>query len=60
MAFIYIEPDPPSGDINEYIYQELLRLADALNANLEEIDNRLETLEQTIQSLDQRITALGG
>jgi chaperonin cofactor prefoldin len=60
MAFIYIEPDPPSGDTNEYIYQELLRLADALNANLEEIDNRLETLEQTIQSLDQRITALGG
>lgn len=54
MSFTFIEPDTPpsSGELEDYIYQEFLRIADAMNQNFEEIETRLSGLETRVTALE--------
>lgn len=54
MAIEVLEPDTPpsSGDLEEYIYREFLRIADSLNSNFQEIATRLDDIENRLTNLE--------
>ena len=48
-----IEPDPPNeDDLAEYIYQEFLRIADALNENFNAIETKVLEMETRLDTLE--------
>ena len=54
MELLVVEPDAPfDEDLSQYVYLELVKMAEAINQNFDEIDKELK-------NLDARITALGG
>ncbi len=51
---INFEPDVPplSGELEDFMYREFVRIADALNENFDEIETRLTALENRVTALE--------
>jgi hypothetical protein len=60
MSLTFVEPDSPpsSGELEDYLYKEFLRIADNLNQNFSELEKRLIAIELKQVEFENRIHAL--